>query len=693
MKATLYAVKSGGEWSWRATPDFRIDLAYWLRQYDGPRDIVSLEPALSWGQAVWIRDTLNLRRLQPSQHQHVRRELTKRLRESGDGSQLLRNVKFKERPLSGESVHDFSGTDRSTAEKIAKLLQGRSLLPEELHSLLTAHGLGHVVDSWLPYVQLAALEGHVTLTNAVRCRENGWFWRRVRSYSCRRCGSGDKRMYWSRCLFCGTDCPYCEECLTMGRSRFCTLLILGEGSVTGEERDSVVSATGGRLLEERHMVRHARSYQAGAALGAKGAAAAQEMDGLAAHLRPWGLSPAQTEASGKALLFLKETAAGMKSNEDVRAKKGSASSHGRQALSGNASIHPNANVKEDRPSFLIWAVTGAGKTEMIYPLVSHELAAGRNVLIATPRRDVVLELMPRLAKAFPGEKIVTLYGGSKQRWEQGSVTLSTTHQLMRFWRRFDLVVIDELDAFPFHGNPVLEFAAIKACKEDGRYILLSATPPTALQEASSSGKLPHVKVPVRYHRHPLPGPVLLTSKPLRSWIKLNAVPKGVLLAMKASVARGAQLFIFVPAIVLVEPLVALLRRTFPELNVQGTSSKDEDRAEKVIGFREKRTDMLVTTTILERGVTVPKTDVFILGADSGLFNEAALVQMAGRAGRSKDDPFGYVYFIAYERTQAQRAAIRQIERMNRLAKEKGYLLDEGPQQQKHASQDSGEVQR
>ncbi|WP_409343769.1 DEAD/DEAH box helicase [Paenibacillus sp. MBLB4367] len=639
MKATLYAIKSGGEWSWRATPDFRIDLAYWLRQYDGRTDIVSLEPALSWGQAVWIRDDFNKRSLQLHQHMHVRRELTKRLQESGIDSNRIHNVTFKEWSRSVDKgkgtqavLGDIAEIDRMLLSKVVKLLQGRSLLPEELVSLLSAHGLGHIEERWLSYVQLASLEGRLTLTNGICRKESGWLWRRVRTFACRRCGSGEKRMFWSKCLFCGTDCPYCEECLTMGRSRYCSLVINGEAGCGDGKRANI----------ERVEMEHA----SGAGEG-----------GLEKHLQPWGLSPAQTEASAKALLFLRETTAG-------------AGGGSRPALANTTA----GEAADNRPSFLIWAVTGAGKTEMIYPLVSHELAAGRSVLIATPRRDVVLELMPRIAKAFPGEKIVTLYGGSTQRWEQGGITLSTTHQLLRFWRRFDLVVIDELDAFPFHGNPVLEYAAIKACKTEGRYILLSATPPLPLQNAAASGKLPHVKVPVRYHRHPLPVPVFIMSKPIKSWIKLNAIPRRALIAMRASVARGAQLFIFVPAIVLVEPLVGLLRRSFPGLEVQGTSSKDENRADKVTGFREKQTDMLVTTTILERGVTVPKTDVLILDADSSLFNEAALVQMAGRAGRSKDDPKGRVYFIAYERTQAQRAAIRQINRMNRLAKAKGYLL-------------------
>ena len=78
---------------------------------------------------------------------------------------------------------------------------------------------------------------------------------------------------------------------------------------------------------------------------------------------------------------------------------------------------------------------------------------------------------------------------------------------------------------------------------------------------------------------------------------------------------------------------------------------------------------------MERGVTIPKSDVYIVGADSPLFDQAALVQMAGRAGRSQDDPRGKVCMLASEKTRSQVQAIRQIRAMNKLAKRKGYLRD------------------
>jgi competence protein ComFA len=311
---------------------------------------------------------------------------------------------------------------------------------------------------------------------------------------------------------------------------------------------------------------------------------------------------------------------------------------------------------------------------MIFPLIEFELAQGRKVMIATPRKDVVLELAPRVQSAFPQHALVTLYGGSQQRWEQGDITLATTHQMLRFHQGFDLVILDELDAYPFHNNPMLEFAAQKACKPHGRFIFLSATPPIRLQKDVKRNRLPHVKVPVRFHQHPLPVPLLLSIKPLKQWFnKQSPIPVKLLNFLQQSLDRGAQLFIFVAQIRFIEPLVLLLQAHFQDKAIEGTHSKDEERGEKVVHFRQTQTDILVTTTILERGVTIAKADVFVLDADSALFDEASLIQMAGRAGRSKEDPRGKVYFVAGNRTKAQVNATRQIKKMNKLAKSKGYF--------------------
>lgn len=98
----------------------------------------------------------------------------------------------------------------------------------------------------------------------------------------------------------------------------------------------------------------------------------------------------------------------------------------------------------------------------------------------------------------------------------------------------------------------------------------------------------------------------------------------------------------------------------------GVYAADPEREKKVMLFREKRLRLIVTTTILERGVTIPRSDVIVLGADDGVFDEASLVQIAGRVGRSADAPDGMVRFITAGSSRVPHAAVKQIKRMNRL---------------------------
>lgn len=345
-----------------------------------------------------------------------------------------------------------------------------------------------------------------------------------------------------------------------------------------------------------------------------------------------------------------------------------------EALPSTSYHERKTDIKASERRFLIWAVTGAGKTEMVFPLVESIISRGGRACIASPRRDVVLELDPRIRKAFPGCSVVTLFGGSEQRWDWGEITLSTTHQLIRFHEAFDLVIIDELDAFPFHGDPMLHYAAAKSRLRGAPTLLLSATPPSELQRDARRGKLAHARVPVRYHRHPLPVPKLLSSPSVRQLLAKGRMPQALMQALGQSLGRGAQVFLFVQRISESEPMAALLRKQWPTIAIEATSSKDPHRADKVTRFRGAVTRLLVTTTILERGVTIPRSDVFILDADGKLFDEASLVQMAGRAGRSADDPAGRVYFVAIARTLSQLKAVRHIKGMNRTAAQRGFLL-------------------
>ena len=79
------------------------------------------------------------------------------------------------------------------------------------------------------------------------------------------------------------------------------------------------------------------------------------------------------------------------------------------------------------------------------------------MLFAIPRRDVVIQLADRIQRAFSNVKVATHYGGKP--WNQkGSLVVATTHQALRFYQRFDLVILDEVDAYPYQGSEILRYA-------------------------------------------------------------------------------------------------------------------------------------------------------------------------------------------------------------------------------------------
>ncbi|MEL1196240.1 DNA/RNA helicase, partial [Staphylococcus epidermidis] len=74
---------------------------------------------------------------------------------------------------------------------------------------------------------------------------------------------------------------------------------------------------------------------------------------------------------------------------------------------------------------------------------------------------------------------------------------------------------------------------------------------------------------------------------------------------------------------------------------------------------------LITTTVLERGVTFKNIAVFVLGAEHVVFTESVLVQIAGRAGRQQEHAANPVYFFYADYTVAIQRACQQIKRQNR----------------------------
>lgn len=318
---------------------------------------------------------------------------------------------------------------------------------------------------------------------------------------------------------------------------------------------------------------------------------------------------------------------------------------------------------------LLWAVTGAGKTEMLFYGIEDALNQKKRICIASPRVDVCIELYPRIKAAFANTSMCLLHSRSVDSYKYCQLTICTTHQLLRFYAAFDVLIIDEVDSFPFVNNPVLYYASQQAVKKDSSTLYLTATPSKSLLKEIKHNKIGVSYLPIRFHRHLLPQIKVHYVKKWRQQLKQGKLPIKLIKKVRAKINHQQRFLLFVPRITDLELVSKILKKYFDSQLWTTVYSSDKERLDKVEKMRQKQVLFLITTTILERGVTFPGIDVLVLGADDKVFSASSLVQIAGRVGRKASRPFGDVSFYSDTNTKYIKSAIQQIKYMNRLAKQ------------------------
>ena len=300
---------------------------------------------------------------------------------------------------------------------------------------------------------------------------------------------------------------------------------------------------------------------------------------------------------------------------------------------------------------LLECVCGAGKTEMVLASIADALNENRKVCFAIARRQVVLELSERLKTYFKKAKIIAVCGGHTDEID-GDLIVCTTHQLYRYQGQFSLLILDEPDAFPYRGDEVLHGIAQHACI--GHVIYLTATPDNYLLSRVQEGTMRHIVLNKRPHGHDLPV--------LRLFIYPSIVLFWVLLRWINKHTCNPRI-IFVPTI----KTASILGKTlsiFMKCYVCTSESEDRDRI--IYEFKKESNGIMIATTVLERGVTIPKADICVWHANHSVFDEAGLIQMAGRAGRSFTSPEGDVLFLSSEKTELVQLCKEKIEQANHV---------------------------
>lgn len=297
---------------------------------------------------------------------------------------------------------------------------------------------------------------------------------------------------------------------------------------------------------------------------------------------------------------------------------------------------------------------GAGKTELVFKVIEFALNNNQKVGFAVPRRDVVIELAKRFKKVFIKNNVIGIYGGNTEILD-GDIICLTTHQLYRYKCFFDLLILDEIDAFPYYKNDVLIHLFKRSVK--GNYVLMSATPDEETQKEFNNSQT--IRLTTRYHNNPIPIPEIVIRF---SFTKYAYLVKKI----NSFIKSKKPLLVFVPTIEICENLFSLIKYfAKPGYFVH---SKVKNRNEIIDKFRDGEYKYLITTAVLERGITLKDLQVIIFDADHLIYDTNSLIQISGRVGRVIGAEDGEVIYLCKRKTEFMEKAIEYTKKQIALCK-------------------------
>ncbi|MBL6538358.1 ATP-dependent DNA helicase RecG [Streptococcus suis] len=306
---------------------------------------------------------------------------------------------------------------------------------------------------------------------------------------------------------------------------------------------------------------------------------------------------------------------------------------------------------------LLQGDVGSGKTVVAGLAMYAAYTAGMQSAIMVPTEILAEQHFESLRQLFPDLSIALLTGGMKAASrraalaaiESGEVDLIVgTHALIQegvVYHQLGLVVTDEQHRFGVKQRRLLRE---KGANPD--VLMMTATPiPRTLaitafgeMDVSIINQLPAGRKPI-----------------VTRWVKHEQLPV-VLEWLDKEVAKGAQVYVISPlieesealdlknAVDLKEELVAYFGERASVALLHGRMKNDEKEA-IMQEFKAGKTDVLVSTTVIEVGVNVPNATVMII-MDADRFGLSQLHQLRGRVGRGSKQ--SYAVLVANPKTDS-----------------------------------------
>jgi transcription-repair coupling factor (superfamily II helicase) len=302
-----------------------------------------------------------------------------------------------------------------------------------------------------------------------------------------------------------------------------------------------------------------------------------------------------------------------------------------------------ADMEKELPmDRIICGDVGYGKTEVAVRAAFKAVQDGKQVAILVPTTllsrqhlDTFSERMSQFPVTVRELSRFTATADADQTMAgivDGSVDIVIgTHRLLQQTVRFKnlgLVVVDEEQRFGVEHKEYL-----KSLRTAVDVLTMSATPIPRTLEMSLTGirEMTTILTPPE-ERHPI-----LTFVGAYDERQIAA-------AIRRELLRDGQIFYIHNRVSSINRAAAHLRELVPEARIAiGHGQMNERELEEImVGFWEKRYDVLVATTIVESGLDIPNANTLIVDrADH--FGLSQLHQLRGRVGRGRER--GYAYFL------------------------------------------------
>jgi competence protein ComFA len=244
-------------------------------------------------------------------------------------------------------------------------------------------------------------------------------------------------------------------------------------------------------------------------------------------------------------------------------------------------------------------------------------------------------------------------------------------QVLRYASYFDFLIIDEADAFPLNNNLAMWSWLKRAAISHTKRLVVTATPLPSWLKNVFRGEMPAVFLPVRYHGQPLPLPKIFYVPRIRNKLIAGEEIQVFKEFCARVIATKGEGLIFVPRQELIPLILYALKAYATCIKATGVSASDIARSTKVAKLYKGKLNFMVTTTLLERGVTFPRCHVLVMWAE--YFTHRALIQMAGRVRRKHSYQLGQVFFLTERITKDQVKVIKELTLLNKQARKAGFL--------------------